>query len=124
MAIALIALALFLRVLVPVGWMPTEQGFGIRLCTPVAAAADQPAAGMHGQSHHSEHAPTQAPEKAGQPCSFTMLAASLDVAAPPALDNPVPVRIALPQMPAPSRPRHRLAPAAVPPPATGPPTFA
>lgn len=128
-AVALLAFALFLRVLVPAGWMPAEGRIAIRPCLPQAAAA-QPIAAH--SAHHAEagahHQPQRAPDEQGhgqsQPCTFALLAAAL--LAPPLADAPVadPDYAAAPASPhhRDLRPRRLLA--APPPPATGPPVLA
>lgn len=131
MPLALIAFALFLRVLVPAGWMPVEGQIGIRPCLPPATseAAAHPApthTGHHAAQPH--HQPPQAPDEQqhGQPsaCTFGMLAAAL--LAPPLTGDDI-VAADYAQAPPSSRDlKARLgrALAAPPPPATGPPASA
>jgi hypothetical protein len=121
-AFALIALALWLRLLVPAGWMPSEAGFGIRPCLPEAAAAA--AHDHHASSHHHGHhgaAKPETPKHSGEICAFTALALALAAPPlPPLLPEATPAPVPLPAMPL----RHAgtlLALASPPPPATGPP---
>lgn len=116
--VALLALALFVRALVPAGWMPVAGPDGVHfaLCpdqAPVAHAAP----GHHGGNDHGQ---APAPD---QPCAFAGLGLAAD-APPPA---PVILPATIPAMPAQVL-RTAVAVgrglAAPPPPATGPPAFA
>ena len=115
--IALLALALFVRALVPTGWMPvvTAEGVRLQLC---AGQAMPPVAGMH----HSH----QQGEKQGlpdHPCAFAGLGLAADTAPPLVVlaVAPVPGTGPAPRLFAVAV-GHGLA--APPPPATGPPAFA
>ena len=109
----MLAVAIALRLLVPVGWMPAPGG-GLMICDGVAPAIHAAHRGGHDQpaGHQQEH-----------PCAFAALSLAM---APPAT---VPTVLA----PATLTTGGRLAPlsvsvgrglAAPPPPATGPPAFA
>lgn len=79
-ALGLMALALMLRMLVPVGWMPATDGRSITLCTGMGAVQAWIAA--DGTVH--EKAPQPA-GKAEQPCVFAGLGAAIvlpDLAGP------------------------------------------
>lgn len=111
---ALLALALLLRLLVPQGWMPGEDG-RLVLCPQAGPVAMAP-------MHHG-HGKTPAPPAADHPCAFAAL--GLAAAPPPAVAATL---LAPAQTPPPPPPAHRASPnrglAAPPPPATGPPAFA
>lgn len=112
-ALALIGLALALRVLVPAGWMPSERGgFAITMCS--GSAMESAWIDADGKLHK------QAPSSGGEHCAFAGLGAPML-----ASDIPAPATLA---------PRANEAPAlsqalasvgrglaAPPPPATGPP---
>jgi hypothetical protein len=108
----LLAAALFLRLLVPAGYMVGSAAGGLAL-VPCPAVASAPVMARHG--HHDGSAP-----HAEAPCPFAALAA-------PALPPADPLALAPPQATyalAPAwLPAETLAPgaAAPPPPATGPP---
>lgn len=110
--VMLLAAALFLRLLVPAGYM-VGSAAGARALVPCPAVVAAPVMAHHG--HHDGRVPhTEAP------CPFTALAApALPAADPLALG---PSRSAYPLAPA-WQPAESLAPgaAAPPPPATGPP---
>lgn len=115
---ALLALALFVRALVPTGWMPvaTAQGMAFTLCP----SQDAPPAAMAAHHGGAEHGKAMLPD---HPCAFAGLGLSADVP-PPILA--VPLAPVLPDFVAPpvlgvGVGRGLAAP---PPPATGPPTFA
>jgi hypothetical protein len=109
--------ALFLRVAVPAGWMPSTSG-GAFAIEPCVAAA--PAMAGHEGSHHGS---TGKAQHAGE-CSFAPFQAGFAANAHlAALPVPAPVDAALPQQHPAERPFAR-GPPAPPPPATGPPAIA
>ena len=111
--LALIGLALAVRLLVPAGWMPAEgRGFAITLCTGSGAQA----VWIDGKGNIHKRAPATAPD---HPCAFAGIAAPmLDGEAPLAILAPAAIRHA-----ALTRPLAAIGQglAAPPPPATGPP---
>ena len=110
-----LACALFLRVAVPAGWMPSTSG-GAFAIEPCVAAA--PAMAGHEGSHHGKGKSQHAGE-----CSFAPLQASFaETAQAPAL-SPTLADTPVPQQPLIERPFAR-GPPAPPPPATGPPAIA
>ena len=115
--IALLALALIVRALVPTGWMPvaTAQGVTLELC---AGQSMSPTAAMH----HGDHDGGK-PAMPDHPCAFAGLGMAADTAPPPVI-RPLPLvptsPLALPVSAVAIG--HGLA--APPPPATGPPAFA
>lgn len=116
-ALALIALALLMRVLVPGGWMPatTGQGFAITLCTGTGmeTAWIDAEGGIHKEKPSGEAG-------ADQHCAFAgMGMAMLDGDAPAAIVAPAPAQVELPARPLQVAIGQGLA--APPPPATGPP---
>lgn len=116
--IALLALALFVRALVPTGWMPvaTADGLGMELCAGQAMAPQAMAGMKHGREQGKQALPDH-------PCAFAGLGLAADTAPPL-------VVVALALMPPPMLAPRGLAIAigrglaAPPPPATGPPAFA
>ncbi|MES2441785.1 MAG: hypothetical protein V4574_03075 [Pseudomonadota bacterium] len=118
-AVALLALALVARVLVPAGWMPAEgRGLAITLCSGGSAVAAWVDAA--GKVHKGDHQPAGAPD---HPCAFAGLGA-------PMLGGEVFPAI-LPASASDEAASLALTPAAVgrglaapPPPATGPPATA
>lgn len=117
---ALLALALAMRVLVPAGWMPAAgQGLAITLCSGEGAVT----AWVDADGKIHKHDPAQG-SMADHPCAFAGMGAPMlggDLPAPPAM------------LPAPRDEIARIAqaPAAIgqglaapPPPATGPPATA
>lgn len=142
----LVAMALLLRALVPTGWMPAEDGSGIRPCLPWAmasthapgASGTQSDHGAHHQRHHDSHhgghhaTDAVAPDHdnapghrawTDQPCSFAALGAPLAQATAVELPLPAPTAQA-PQEPPPHAGRPAIPPlAAPPPPQTGPPAL-
>ena len=117
---ALLALALALRVLVPAGWMPAEgQGLAITLCS--GSGAQTAWVDADGKIH--KHGPAQG-SMADHPCAFAGMGAPMlggDVPAPPlAILAPRDAIVSLAQAPA----AIGQGLAAPPPPATGPPATA
>lgn len=115
-ALALIACALLLRIAVPGGWMPGEQGRWIELCTAqgsLTAFVD-----ARGKLHHGDPADA---EKAKQHCAFAGLGGALD--RPAAVEPPTvaPAYAPLPTRIASASVGRGLA--APPPPSTGPPSI-
>lgn len=114
---ALLALALALRVLVPAGWMPAEgQGVAITLCSGEGAVP----AWVDAQGKIHKHDPAQG-SMADHPCAFAGMGAPMlggEVPAPP-LALPVPRDEIAGLAIAPAAIGQGLA--APPPPATGPP---
>lgn len=115
LALALILLALTMRLLVPTGWMPSADGRSVTLCTGMGVVE----AWVDADGDLHEKAPSK-PVKAGEPCVFAGLAAAiLAPQAMPAL--PLPATAASPVL----LPALTIAIgrglAAPPPPPTGPP---
>jgi hypothetical protein len=112
-----LALLLLFRLLIPSGYMiaPDHHGRpGLTLC---AASAAEPA----GHAGHDGHPAKPGPSKSGErPCPFAALAAPPLPPQPPALAVRLPSPVPAPDLPQVSD-RPRIAPAAPPPPATGPP---
>lgn len=117
---ALLALALALRVLVPAGWMPAEgQGMAITLCSGEGAISVWVDA--EGKIH--KHDPAKG-SMADHPCAFAGMGAPMlggDVPAP-SLALPAPRNEIAGLTPAPAAIGQGLA--APPPPPTGPPATA
>lgn len=116
-AVALLALALALRVLVPAGWMPAQgQGLAITICSGNGAET----AWVDAQGKIHKHDPAQG-SMADHPCAFAGMGAPMlggDVPAPPlALPLARDEIASLAQAPA----TIGQGLAAPPPPATGPP---
>ena len=112
-----LACALFLRVAVPAGWMPSTSGgaFSIEPCVAAAPAVDEHKAPHHGSKGKTQHS--------GE-CSFAPLQGSFaETAQAPALSSPAVVDAAIAQQRPLERPYAR-GPPAPPPPATGPPSIA
>jgi hypothetical protein len=115
--LALLAAALFLRALVPAGWMPAPNR-GVFLVEPCPSVGDAPIMAMaYGSSdHHHDHGST------GGDCFASMLAGAglpndaVQIAAPAA----APVVLSAAFTPA----RLIRCPPALPPPSTGPPAIA
>lgn len=118
---ALLAFVLLFRLLIPAGYMiaPDETGRpGLVLCAGVAGAAAEPE--RHGDGHDG-HPAAPEPSKPGElPCPQAALAAPPLPPAPSALLPPMAAGTEPPGL-APTDGLHRLALAAPPPPATGPP---
>lgn len=118
LTLAILAAVLFLRVLVPQGWMPvqTARGWQITICTgtgPMQVTMPD-IAGRH-------HAPGDQDHSAGDhPCTFAGLALALDRSLPPMLALP-PVILADRLIMASRSIMIGRGLAAPPPPATGPP---
>jgi hypothetical protein len=115
----MIAAALFLRTLVPAGWMPSATGglFAIEPCP----AAEPPPAMTHGSGHH--HSSSHGSQHDGGDCAFSPLLAgftSFAVAGLPA--GPLPQDEAAP--PQSFVVLLKTGPPALPPPSTGPPALA
>lgn len=85
-ALALIVLALAMRLIVPTGWMPSADGRSITLCTAMGVVE----AWVDADGDLHEKAPAK-PVKAGEPCVFAAISAAViapDMAlaiAPPAV---------------------------------------
>lgn len=116
-ALALVACALMLRIAVPGGWMPSDQGRWIELCTGdgmVTAFVD-----ANNRLHHNDPGEAHA---AKQHCAFAGLTAPFD---PPIAIEPE--LLSFTSEPAPTSQQFSVAIgqglAAPPPPSTGPPTF-
>jgi len=121
LTIALLACALFLRVVVPAGWMPAE-GAGLFAVEPCPAAGPAPMMHISGGHHDDgDHKSSTAPHTgdcAFQPISLSFAEAQAATIVPPIateqsdiLEAAVAVRFA-------------RGPPAPPPPATGPPALA
>ena len=128
----MLAAALFMRVLVPIGWMPVVDASGIHLeiCSGWAKQPQPQPHNPHHMAHAGHHMPAEKapahqhePSKhSGQPCAFSGLGlAFLEVAQPLAIvaapdDEALPIHL-----PAAIPARGLAAP---PPPSTGPPALA
>ena len=116
----ILACALFLKALVPTGWMPApEQGaFAIQRCP---AADPVPTMQMHLRTHadHDAHHKGQHDSE----CSFSPLLAGFATADLPALIQP-PLAGSAASISLPSALDRKTGPPAPPPPATGPPLTA
>ena len=116
-ALALVACALLLRIAVPGGWMPSDQGRWIELCTGdgmVTAFVD-----ANDRLHHSDPGEAHA---AKQHCAFAGLTAPFDP--PIAVEPELRVAATATAIPAPGfAVAIGQGLAAPPPPSTGPPTF-
>ena len=118
-AIGLLGLALFVRLLVPAGWMPAAgQGYAIILCTDLGAATawiDE-----DGKVHKGNPAPTGGVDKH---CAFAGFGASLTAPDPVggALEFAPPTNLSAPTAIASVAIGRGLA--APPPPQTGPPSL-
>ena len=110
-----LACALFLRVWVPAGWMPSANG-GAFAIEPCAAAAPMP------MDHGSKHDPSHKAQHDGD-CSFAPHHAGIaPITLPSALATPAEVAAAPIQRQ--RAPFFAIGPPAPPPPATGPPAIA
>ena len=126
-----LAATLFMRILVPSGWMPVAEasGFRIQLCSGwTSQPQPAPAADHHlhdvGHHAHADKGPAEPQESShsGQPCAFAGLGmAFLDAPALPSLAA-LPFDTLAPETLPQSAPARRLA--APPPPSTGPPPIA
>jgi hypothetical protein len=120
-ALAILGVALLLRVVIPTGWMPAHGADGvtrITLCTGMGAVeawVDADGA-IHDKKPHEK-------SSADQPCAFTGLAMAGDLPAIAALPAALAPSIAAPPA-ARSRASIGHGLAAPPPPSTGPPAFA
>lgn len=108
--------ALFLRIWVPMGWMPAASGgaFAIELCSAAAPMPMSHSGGHHDSSQKGQH---------GGDCAFAPHHAGMaaaDIEAP--LLQPTLIPAPDPQQPASSI--FTTGPPAPPPPATGPPAIA
>lgn len=115
LTLTLIACALFLRAIVPSGWMPAAHA-GAFAVEPCPSAA--PTSTMHmegGAGHHGDH-------KADHDCFASALAGGGLPDAPAALDAPDPIYATFIAIVVPTRPIELAT--ALPPPATGPPSLA
>jgi hypothetical protein len=121
-AILLAALTVFVRMLVPSGWMPAADRIGLMPCFGVAPRSASVPATAHAPSHHrKDHAPGNAGEK---PCAFAGLAC-------PLTSTDIPAAAMAPPPPVASLPAVQditvqigTGLAAPPPPPTGPPATA
>ena len=79
-ALALVVLAVFLRILVPAGWMPATSGNGyaITLCTGIGSIS----AWVDDKGKIHKEAPAKA--KTDHPCAFAGFSAAMDL---PAWEN-------------------------------------
>jgi hypothetical protein len=108
--LAMLALVLLFRTLIPAGYMiaPSAGGVALTLCESVAPPAS---------AHHRGH---EAPAKPKQPCAYAALAAPALPPAPPLIGTPPPPPDSAAAgwiVPASISPE----PASLPPPSTGPP---
>lgn len=127
LALAVIACAMALRMLVPLGWMPVSDGHGFRItmCTgsgPMDMAVAMPGMAMHHGDDHTGQDHGQQPMQ-DHPCTFAHLALSFAEPVLPVLALPPLARAeALAARPLTLAIGRGLA--APPPPATGPPALA
>jgi hypothetical protein len=115
-----LACALFLRALVPAGWMPSPNGgaFAIELCP-----AAEPAPMAHAAGHHQgKHDPSHKAQHDGD-CAFSPLLAGFTPADLPS-ELPSPSLAADAPITRTAAPALKTGPPALPPPATGPPALA
>lgn len=110
--IALLALALCVRLLSPEGWMPAAGG--LMLCPGASAAMAMP-----GPTHRGHEQPAKA---ADHPCAFAQAATAAPPPTPLLLPAPAPTAAPSVALRLTAGPGRGLA--APPPPATGPPAFA
>lgn len=113
MALALIALAIAVRMVVAPGYMPvqTAQGVTISLCTA--------------QGPVNVELPGKAPaQKAHDPCPFGAAAVPPMLPDAPRLDAPIPALAGITAQPRPAFDRPHLGAPAPPPPSRAPPVFA
>jgi hypothetical protein len=123
LTLCLLACALFLRLLVPAGWMPASSGgaFAIEPCPAAAPRAMVHMAGHHGAmpgdngSSHKDH-------QGGDAC-FSALLIGFASASQPAL-VPAPTIVAAAPLSFFAAPVLARGPPALPPPSTGPPLIA
>jgi len=123
--LAILACALFLRILIPQGWMPvqTAQGWRLTLCSGTGPMRLGHADGMPAMKgmHHPPRDQSSAPPD--QLCPFSSLAQALDEPPLPVLDLPrLFADVFLADLPPAVGIGRGLA--APPPPATGPPSIA
>ena len=113
--------ALFLRALVPAGWMPAPNrgAFAIEPCPAADSALDLHAAGHHGGGKHD---PSHGPHHSGD-CAFSPLQAGFASADATALIAALPVEPEL-AVNFIAGAAFKTGPPALPPPATGPPAIA
>jgi hypothetical protein len=113
--------ALFLRALVPAGWMPAPDrgAFAIEPC-PAADAALL----VHGAGHHGggKHDPAHKTDHGGD-CAFSPLQAGFAPAEAPAVVTPPALELGVPASFI-AGPMFKTGPPALLPPATGPPAIA
>lgn len=122
--LSLVACAMLVRALVPVGWMPvaSAQGLRLMLCDGTGPAVARPVAHAMQGMHHDDAPGHPSMPGADHPCAFAGIAPGIVA---PALAAPLPPArvVATPPLArAPVAIGHGLA--APPPPPTGPPTFA
>jgi len=122
LTLALLGCALFLRLLVPAGWMPAPDrgAFAIEPCPAAAPVASAHAAAHHhhGRADHQSHSSNHDGDCAFAPLSAGI--ASLDLAPLAAAPVLIAQRQATPLVASPLK----TGPPALPPPATGPPALA
>lgn len=114
--LALLAAALFLRVLIPAGWMPAPEhgAFAIAPCPAVGEGITGHSANHHHGSHKAQH---------DGDCAFSPLHAGFaPTAAAPSFAATV--ILAAPPLADPAIASFPTGPPAPPPPATGPPAIA
>lgn len=115
LTLTLIACALFLRAIVPTGWMPAAHAgvFAVEPCPSAGPAAMMHMGGVPG--HHGDH-------KTDHDCFASALAGAGLPDAPVAFATPSPLPITVRTVLAPTTLNGRNS--ALPPPATGPPSLA
>ena len=126
----MLAAALFMRILVPAGWMPVADASGLRvqLCSGWTSEPNlEPTA--HHRLHHGDHRANggnQTPRKesshSGQPCAFAGLGLAFLNAPDLVSIAALPFEALTPSILPPALPSNRLA--APPPHSTGPPIVA
>lgn len=116
---AMLVFALALRLAVPAGWMPSFDDGGVRL---TLCSGEQPM--MHA-GHDADHSKSDHDEQSphAHPCSYAVAGAPMLRAPQPALQTPIlpASTVLVGEARAPPGSEH---PAALPPPATGPPSIA
>jgi hypothetical protein len=117
--VLLAGLALFLRILIPSGWMPSADRIGLMPCFGIASGATRMNAGMphHATSHDGKH---QNSDQADKPCAFVAFAYALADPDQGSATTMAPVPVAHPTRVASGRTITAGLPAP-PPPQTGPP---
>jgi hypothetical protein len=127
-AMLLAAIALFLRILIPSGWMPAADGMGLMPCLGTITATAMPGGAM--MAHHASALASRhdsghnQSDKGEKPCAFVGFACAL--AEPDGVSGPVLALVPMPLLLAAVSTGARIGAglAAPPPPPTGPPITA